>query len=274
MAEGQIEGKLPIIGTAVTAWGDAFRAVSTMPGLAGIVFAILLVLGGVNLLLMPDPLKLAQTSMPFIQVVTLITTIVTSFLLAPLAIAVHRMVLLGETTDRYALDPPSPRYLRFVGFGILVTVLWSLPNALTSLSKGSETVSTVMGVVSFVLVIVIAIVTLRRLILFPAIAVDAAGATWSNARNDTKGHSWRVLFIFICTLLPMTIVSMPLTFILLVPPRFGEAGKIVFAVLSPAIHIVGLCALAAMASHLYKAYASRLIDPRGGAAAPVTAPAA
>ena len=43
MAEGQIEGKLPIIGTAVTAWGDAFRAVSTMPVLAGIVFAILLV---------------------------------------------------------------------------------------------------------------------------------------------------------------------------------------------------------------------------------------
>ena len=74
-----------------------------------------------------------------------------SFLLAPLAIAVHRMVLLGETTDRYALDPSSLRYLRFVGFGILVTVLWSLPNALTSLSKGSETVSTVMGVVSFVL---------------------------------------------------------------------------------------------------------------------------
>ena len=47
---------------------------------------------------------------------------------------------------------------------------------------------------------------------FPAIAVDAVGATWSNARNDTKGHSWRVLFVFICTLLPMTIVTMPLTF--------------------------------------------------------------
>lgn len=274
MAEVQKEGRLPIIGTAVTAWGDAFRAVSTMPVPAGIVFVILMLIAGASMLLIPDPMKLAKTSMPWLQVISLITTIVQGFLLAPLAIAVHRMVLLGETTDRYALDPSSPRYMRFVGFGVLVSLLWSLPNLISSLTPHSYGLSEVAGIVSFVLVIVVAIVTLRRAILFPAIAVDAPGATWSNARNDTKGHSWRVCFIFVCVALPVLMVSLPLTFTLVAPARFGEPGRLVFGIISPAIQILSICALAAAASHLFKAYASRLIDPRGGAARPVTAPAA
>jgi hypothetical protein len=59
---------------------------------------------------------------------------------------------------------------------------------------------------------------------------------------------------------------------------WGDAFRAISAmpalVLSPAIHIVGLCAMAAAASHIFKAYASRLTSPQGGTAVPVTATAA
>ena len=193
--------------------------------------------------------------------------------MAPLAIAVHRMVLLGETTERYNLNLSNSRFRRFVGFGIIIGLFWSVPNLILWFAQGSGTLLVVTSIVSLILQIVIAIVTLRRVILFPAIAVDALGATWSNARNDTKGHSWRVLFVLFCTLLPMTIVTTPLFFTLMMPPRLGEAGRILFSVISSAIGIVGLCALAAAASHLFKAYASRLTGARASVSATITPPA-
>ena len=59
MAEVQTGRKLPIIGTAVTAWRDGFRAVSAMPTTAGIVFVILMIVGGVNVLLMSNVTSIA-----------------------------------------------------------------------------------------------------------------------------------------------------------------------------------------------------------------------
>ncbi len=64
-----------------------------------------------------------------------------------------------------------------------------------------------LGLVVLALFIAVVIVTVRRVILFPAIAVDAPGATWSNARHDTKGSSWRVAFIFVCAALPAMILG-------------------------------------------------------------------
>ena len=264
------EGKLPIAGTAMDAWGDALRVVSAMPALAGIAFVVLLLISGANLLLLPDMLNHSKAYPPVVHILGVVTIIVQSFLLAPLAIAVHRMVLLGETTDRYTLDLSSLRYRRFVVFGILVTLLWMLPSILIDLEPHSSTgLSTAFDILVFVLLIVLAIVTLRRIILFPAIAVDAPGATWSNARNDTKGHSWRVLFIFVCALLPLVVMAIPLT--LVGRPHFGAPGKFVLAIVRPGLQIFGLAVCAAAASHLFKAYASRMINPRGGGPAPVTA---
>ena len=43
------------------------------------------------------------------------------------------LVLLGEKMNRYPLEPKSSRYLRFVGFAILVKILWLIPSTIESL---------------------------------------------------------------------------------------------------------------------------------------------
>jgi hypothetical protein len=64
--------------------------------------------------------------------------IVQAVLLSPLAIAVHRFVLLGERTNRYPLEPGSSRYLRFVGFAILINIPWLIPRPIQSLIPGVQ----------------------------------------------------------------------------------------------------------------------------------------
>ena len=270
MAEVQTGGRLPIVGTAVAAWRDAFRTVAAMPAVAGIMFAILMFVGVISLLLVPDVMKAvkvtASSGGAFYQALAILIGVIQSVLMAPLAIATHRYVILGEVARGYAIEPSSPRYRRFVCFSILLTMMFSLPNFIGSLLPGwgtSEGMTTAWNLISFVAIVVIAVVAVRRAILFPAIAVEAPAATWSNARNDTKGHSWRVALVFFCVLVPLMVITIPLTLTLLAPPRLGEPGRILFTIISAGVHTVSLCAFAAAASHLFKAYASRLLNADG-----------
>src|SRR5437016_3227383 len=131
-------GNPAIIGTAVKAWGDAFRAISAMPLPAGAALILAFLIGAVNLMIMPDPVPTDGGNLS-LQLLSLVTTIVQGFLLAPLAIVVHRYVLLGEVTSRYAIEPSNPRYLRFVGFAILVNLIWSVPGLASSvLLRGAD----------------------------------------------------------------------------------------------------------------------------------------
>ena len=187
----------PIIGTAVTAWEDAFRVIAAMPLVAGIAFVIVILLSLASFWLIPHPGSLTE----------------------PLAAGIHSRF---ERRKRRAARParhrgaplcaagradgPLParpfqcaRYVRFVGFAVLVNVLWSLPSvdrrlhagpAADSGRRGHRLGSRALRCPSSIVIVVV-----RRVILFPAVAVDAPGATWSNARRDTKGSSWRVAFI-------------------------------------------------------------------------------
>ncbi len=109
---------------------------------------------------------------------------------------------------------------------------------------------------AFVLFAVIA--SLRVLILFPAIAVDAGGADWRNAMADTKGHTWRVLFTVIATGIPSLIVTMPLYFLLAWPAAPGLVGGLVVSAVQAVVGVLTLCALAAVASRLFAAFANKL----------------
>ncbi len=258
--------KPPIIDTTVVAWRDAFAALSAMPVACGITFVILLVLSLLGILIMPDPTAGALSSTH--HIVGFISSVIQAFVVAPLAIAVHRYVLLGERAGGYALDLSSPRYMRFVGFAVLINVLLSVPAVVISLlPTDPENIGqgAVGGIVALVLFIIIAIVAVRRAILFPAVAVDAAGATWKNARDDTKGNSWRVLFIMICTSLPVIAISVPLYWVLIKQPAATLGNKIVFAVLTTVIQIPTICAFAAAASHVFRTLADNLARPAGGA---------
>lgn len=252
------QAKPPIIGTALAAWEDAFRAIGSMPIVAGIALVIIVLLALATYLIIPNPLALVGS--PWLPLSSIISSIVYGVLLAPLAIVVHRYVLLGEVANRYPLDPFSARYVRFAAFGVLVKLLSSLPSLIESFMRDDEQDSVLhaaLGLAVFVLLIAVIIVTVRRVILFPAIAIDAPGATWRNARNDTKGSSWRVALIMFCVALPALIVVLLLYYVLLVP-EIGGPGLVVLSLVRSIVAVASLCAFAAAASHIYRVRANAL----------------
>ncbi len=255
--------KPPIIQTAGLAWRDSFRVIAAMPIVAGIAFAILILLSLVSVWIVPDSYALAKSH--WLPVFTLVSSIVSSLLLAPLAIAVHRYVLLGELTNRYPLDPFRARYLRFVGFAMLLKLLWSLPTITQGYIASAQDAPGITGLLGFgstVLFIAIVVVTVRRAILFPAIAIDAPGATWSNARRDTKGSSWRVAFIFVLIVAP-AVSLFGAAYYFALGPEFTRFNQLILSVLQPILMVPTLCAFAAGASHIYRARADSLARPAG-----------
>jgi hypothetical protein len=260
--------KPPVIETAVIAWRDAFRAIGAMPVVAGIAFVLVLVTS-----LIPNP----DLHSPWFPVVSIGSSIVQAVLLAPLAVAVHRFVLLGERTNRYPLEPGSSRYLRFVGFAILVDILWLIPTTILTLApdaKDNPALVAGLGIAALVSLITVIIIVVRRVILFPAIAIDAPGATWSKAGRDTKGSFWRVAFIFVLTGLPILVISGLLFYwmlrpsvktwwpLLLGPQAQLSTGSWLFlSVIWPVVGVLALCAFAAAASHIYRARADIMTRP-------------
>ena len=251
--------KPPVIGTAVAAWADAFNVIGAMPFVVGIALAIMIVVSLVGLAFLPSAYIPANLWLPAF---TVVFSIIQALLLAPLAIVVHRYVLLGELTDRYPLDPSSTRYMRFVGFAILVKLLGAIPGAIEGVFPNPQAhpgLAFAWAITMVALLVIVAVVVVRRAILFPAIAIDAPGATWSNARRDTKGSSWRVALIFVCVALPAVVISIPLWY-LTVRIGFGHGGRLMFAVVGSVVDVPTLCAFAAAASHIYRARADSLME--------------
>lgn len=248
--------KLPVIGTAARAWADAFNAIGAMPTVAGIAFAIMIVISLLSFALLPGGFP----GSPWMPAFTALFSILQAMFLAPLAISVHRYVLLGETSNGYPLNPSSRRYVRFVGFAILVKILSVIPGSIGSLIPNPQRTPALAagsGVAILVAFVIVTIVVVRRAILFPAIAIDAPGASWSNARRDTKGCSWRVAFIFLCAALPAVIASMPLWYFTL-RYEFSPTNQLMFSIISAVVNIPMLCAFAAAAAHIYRSRADTL----------------
>ena len=170
----------PIFGTAVDGWRYTFAALSRMPVVLGVG---LLAVIAINTLTIPISLDPKEETTAVGQLIELAVSIANGFVLTPVAIAVHRFILLGEITDRYALNPSEHRFMQFFIWTVLYQLLITAPSVLVTLSAGGtgSLLST-----AVVLLIFGIIASLRLLILFPAIAVDARRARWDFAFADTK----------------------------------------------------------------------------------------
>jgi len=250
---------IPSIWSAATrAWGDAFRAISRMPGLALTMAAILLLFQLVSLVVGLD-VVMDDGAVRFgigASLTTLVLSAIKAVLLAPFAIAVHRFVLLGEVTRHYRLDPADERFLRFAFYGVLLAVLSVLPHLVGAIFalvwRGFG------GFASFVLHIVVAVIAVRVAILFPAVAVDATDPTWRHAIDDTKGHSWHVFFVLLVAGLGLV----PLALVLIAPfvaSAIDHDGaptgfaQIMIAIGTGLLMLVATTVLVAAASRLYRA---------------------
>jgi hypothetical protein len=243
---------IAIVETAVQGWRDALAARAKMPTLFWVALAVLIGLSIVEGLLGGYLGYVAGVIFGLAQAAAA----------TPLAIAVHRFVLLGEARDSYDFNPGDARFQKFFLFTIALEILGAIPSigGLLFLAFAPLLGSLVMLVLS----IVVAIVAVRCAILFPSIALDSPGADWRNALADSKGHSWRIFLVLLCTVLPGSIAA------ILVVTIFSWSllsAAIVIALILPAILVFTVAATAAAASRLYAAYANQLGRP-GAMAAP------
>jgi hypothetical protein len=195
--------KLPILPTLVAAYRDWWCMLFALRVVVLSAFLILLAISAVAEFV---PHRLWDQQLTG-EALSLVQGAVWVLLLAPVVIAVHRFVILGETTRAYAFPVGNPGFLSFLGWFFALKILAGLPFDLLGLLQalGLSLGATSLGLA--VALIAVAGVLLRLTILLPGLAVAAPGASAAHALADTKGHALRILAIFCLALLPWAAVD-------------------------------------------------------------------
>jgi hypothetical protein len=224
---------------------DVYLAVRAMPRLTTVVVVLLIV---------QAILELAASA--FIPEQSLLggglVTIVYYLLITPFLIALHRFIILGEATDQYRLNWRDRQFQLFFGWAFVFLVLSQIPDLVANLS-GHWVMTLLLVLASYIVVFVIFV---RSMILFPAIAVDAPGATLHHAFADSKGHGWMIFIGFVVPFVPSAIIVA-----LIVLAAFFElplAGHRLVLGLLLLIKMFWIVLAVAIASRLYLGLGDRL----------------
>jgi hypothetical protein len=137
------------------------------------------------------------------------------FLLTPFIMAIHRFVLLGEVTPHYRIDPANPRFRLLFGWLAMMTVVANIPSFLLALKTPSGPIYYVglpppelgPSAIEFVARVAVLVILQRLIVLLPAVAVGAPGATWQNALRDTQPRLWFVVLASVLPLLPLGLLG-------------------------------------------------------------------
>jgi hypothetical protein len=245
--------KLPVWRPVTTGYRDAWSAIRAMPMLA---LYTLLIMFAVSLAEYVVPAR-AVESVVLGTILSLAVSAVQNLFLTPIMIAVHRYVILGEVAPRYALEPGQRIFRAFFGWLMALSALGLLANLFFTPNDLPAMISLTVVLITMVVMIV---VTIRLSILFPAIAVDAPGATAANAWADSKGHTFGIFLIFLLAGLPI-IVGLIL---FIVPFAINETAQSVALgfpemIVMSVVMVFFLVLYVAIASKLYQALADRLL---------------
>ena len=150
-------------------------------------------------LVKPGPIPLS--GMLLLLAFTTLSTILSAIILAPIAVVMHRFILLGEVrTGLYTITALS---LRFAAWVALFRVTLQLFQMLQLLRPGMHLVVSLINIGYWVLV-------LWTLLLFPSIAVDepssSTGKRLDTALERAKGSFWLTLRAMFLTLVPLILV--------------------------------------------------------------------
>jgi tetratricopeptide (TPR) repeat protein len=205
-----VAGKFNMIRFPLETWRATLLSINSMRYFVGTSFAIAFLISIANraamLLTLQSPdfygiIGLQRTEF----LVNLLVTIVLVILLSPLAIAIDRHILLGETSERYMLNLSDRRFQNFVGISMFIYILPAIailfPRA-HELHLVNRVAVIAVGLSALLLLAAGAFLILRSVALWPAIAVDAPNAKWSNAIQSTKGHFWKIVLCVALAALP------------------------------------------------------------------------
>jgi hypothetical protein len=183
---------LPIVPMLVAAYRDLGRLLRQMRALMLSAFVIMLATSVAEVLI---PKRLSDQLLVG-EALTLAQNAVEAFLLTPIVIAIHRFVILDKITPNYTVPVGEPVFGIFFAWLLALKVLVGLPIDLLGVLQTLDW-SLLASTLAFALALIAAVgVSLRLTILFPALAVEAPGATPSHALADTKGHVLRILALF------------------------------------------------------------------------------
>jgi hypothetical protein len=246
--------KIPIWRPVTTGYRDTWNAIRAMPMMAGYAFLIML---AVNLLEYLVPTQASESGIAA-TAISFAASTAQNFFVTPIMIAVHRYVILEQVTPNYRLAPGHRVFRAFFGWLMALSVLGLLSTLMFG-PKDEPSLFSLGFVMSFMIALVV--VSIRLSILFPAIAVEAPGATPMNAWYDSKQNTFRILLIFVLSVLPLVIGAL----VFVVPPALNDSKAADAPLGIPAmigmsvVQAFFLILCVAIASRIYQALANRLL---------------
>jgi hypothetical protein len=256
---------------AARAYKSSIAAAGAMPLLFLSTLAVIVVLYVANLeanKLLPVSLADAArwkdrpfTNLLPLQALALVALLLNALVMAPLAVAVHRFILLGEVETR-ALPLTAPHTKEFAA--------WIFALQLVQFVLGQQQfLPSPWNIVTAVLPFLLAVLCIWLTMVFPATAVGAPADGWRmrvrTSIGQVKGNFWLLVRSTILTLAPLLLLAI-IPFFLLTVARgipFGDerAAYAVldwrYALLSAPLNIALIALMAAAASWLYAWVAKR-----------------
>src|SRR5262245_9889604 len=245
--------RLPIVPTLIAAYRDGRRLLFP---LRTIVISAFLILLAISVAAEFVPQRFWDQTLSG-EALGLLQDAVWALLLTPIVIAIHRFVILGEVTPNYSLDIGEPAFRLFFIWLFGLKVFSGLPYTLLGVLQALGFSPLATAIPFAVALVAVTAVLLRLTILFPAVAVEAPGATAKHAFIDTKGQALRILAIFLLALIPW-ISAIVVIVILLGPGVSGSAQAMVSLVVGGIAQsaVVGLSAV--IASHAFMSLAAQV----------------
>ena len=247
--------RLPVVRTIIAAYRDLGRLLTAMPALMGSAFLILLAVAA-STELVPQRLWDQQLAG---EVLGLVQNAVEALLLTPVFMAIHRFVILDKITPTYTLPIGERAFGVFFGWLLALKVLIGLPfDVLGLLETSNRSLQAILFVFAVALIAAVT-VALRLMILFPALAVGAPGATASRALADSKGHVLQIFAVLCLALVPWVAASFGGTILLGRGAMLtGSPLGMLFLVMSGVLQTVILALTAVVASYVFMALAEQV----------------
>jgi len=246
---------LPVMRTLAAAYRDWRRTLLALRMLVVSAFLILAALAAVAELV-PESLWFQNIAG---SALNLADDAIWALLVTPIVIAVHRFVIQDVVTSAYTLPLGDPIYRKFFVWLFALKVLSGLPFDLLGAMQAFEWPLWA-STLGFAAALVAAIgLSLRLLILLPALAVQAPGATGAHALADSKGYALRLFAIFFLALFPWVAVSVG--GVSLLGRRIEVTGSpqmMIGLVMGGLLQTIVLTLSAVVASHAFRILAAAL----------------
>ena len=211
------EYALPPVGAMFgRAFGSTWRGILRMPLLFISAFAGAVAVAFASKFLGANPLKNAAlitgglTAMEGLKVLAgvFLIYLFQSIFLAPVAVAMHRFIIRGETTK--GIVSIGPAHTRLFLFWLMLIEAVRIASMLPSALNPPPDLRTLTVIAVYVVALTIAVIGVRICLLFPSAAIDAPSSSFfgraAQSWRATRGHFW---YIFAVGLLIALVVTVP-----------------------------------------------------------------